>query len=55
MPKFKVLAVYEVELEADIEAENIEEANYIADQMDGSDFTVTNEDGWRIYDVVEVQ
>jgi hypothetical protein len=53
MMKFKVLAQYDVELETTIEADSLEEAWDKARDLDGSEFTEVNKDGWRIYDVTE--
>lgn len=54
MKKFRAYAVYEVELFADIEAEDEDAAWDIANDMDGGDFLEMSEGGWRIYEVVEL-
>lgn len=54
MKKFRAVAVYEVELYADIEAKDEDEAWDIAMDMDGGDFLETSEGNWRIYDVHEL-
>lgn len=53
MAKYKAFAVYEVTLEATIEADSLEEAETIAENLDGSEFTPIIEDGWRVYHVEE--
>ena len=54
MKKFRAFAVYEVELFADIEAEDEDTAWDIANDMDGGNFLEMSEGGWRIYEVVEL-
>ena len=54
MKKFRAVAVYEVELYADIEAKDEYEAWDIAVDMDGGGFLETDKGNWRIYDVYEL-
>ena len=54
MKKLRAYAVYEVELFADIEAEDEDAAWDIAIDMDGGDFLEASEGNWRIYDVHEL-
>jgi hypothetical protein len=57
MKKFKVVAVMSTYLTAEIEAENEEQANEMARDMDGGMFDTMREDAgdWRICDVTEIQ
>jgi hypothetical protein len=54
MKAYKVLAVYEVELETTVEAENEDEAWEKAnDSIDGGDYVEVSRGNWRVYDVYE--
>ena len=56
MPKFKVTAVYYTYCTAEVEAESEEQAEAIAKDMDGGDFTPSNENfDWHINQVSEVK
>jgi len=57
MKKFKVTAVMTTYLTAEIEAENEDQANEIARDMDGGQFEELDpfSGGWRIYDVTEAE
>ena len=48
MKKFKVQASYIVYLTAEVEAESLEEAQEIADSMDGGDFKEDGSEDWNI-------
>ena len=54
MTKYRVFACYVVELYHDIEADSKDEAWDKAYHIDGSDYTVCNEDGWQIDRIEEV-
>lgn len=55
MKKFKVTARMSTFLEATVEAETLSEAQEIAENMDGGDFTETKDYGdWNIESVTEV-
>ena len=58
MKKFKVIAAYTTYCEAEIEAEDEQQAYWLATQLDGSDFTCDpvgdDLDGWHISSVNEV-
>ena len=54
MNKYRVFACYVVELYHDIEADSKDEAWDKAYHIDGSDYTVCNEDGWQIDRIEEV-
>lgn len=54
MPKFRVLAEMTMLLECDIEADNYEQAEQIATDMDGGSFDIIeNTGGWRIVNIEE--
>lgn len=55
MKKFKVLASYITYLTAEIEAESLEEAQAIADDLDGSLFDPDGSEDWNIDDVTEIK
>ncbi len=51
---FKITAIKTVALTVDIDAPSIEEAQMLAETIDGGDFTkVPDSDDWYIYSVVE--
>lgn len=54
MKKFKITASYVSHCTAEIEAESLEEAERIARNMDGSDFSPAEGDDWKIDAVREV-
>ena len=55
MPKFKATAGYITYATVIIEAENVDQAYRIAKDMDGGDFTPSNNNyDWHISDVHEV-
>jgi hypothetical protein len=56
MPKFKVTAAYYSYCTVEIEAENADQARETARDMDGGDFTPSNEHfDWHINDVKEIK
>jgi len=55
MTKYKAYAQYTVELEIDIEASSLDEAQEIARDADGADFKEIGLGDWVIYDLVEVE
>jgi hypothetical protein len=56
MPKFKATAVYYTYCTVEIEAENADHAEEIAKDMDGGDFTPSNEHfDWHINNVSEIE
>ena len=54
MKKYRVFACYVVELYHDLEAESVEDAYDKAYHVDGSEYTVCNEDGWQIDRIEEL-
>jgi hypothetical protein len=55
MAKYKAYAQYTVELEIDIEASSLDEAQEIANDADGAAFKEIGLGDWVIYDLVEVE
>lgn len=56
MPKFKATAVYYTYCTVEIEADNADQAEQIAKDMDGGDFTPSNENfDWHINEVTEIE
>ncbi len=56
MPKFRVVAEISYLVEAEIEAENLEQAQQIATDLDGANFNAIESSGdWNIINVEEVQ
>ena len=56
MPKFKVIAVYYTYCTAEVEAENVEQAYEIAQDLDGDAFKPSNEHfDWHINEVTEIE
>lgn len=56
MPKFKATAVYYTYCTVEIEADNADQAEQIAKDMDGGDFTPSNENfDWHINEVREIK
>lgn len=55
MKKFKVLASYTNYCYTEIEADSLEQAQEIANDMDGGDFTMDGGDGWQIDEVFEIK
>jgi hypothetical protein len=56
MKKFTVTAVMTTYLTAEIEAEDEDQANELAREMDGGQFQPMGTEGdWRIYDVTEAE
>lgn len=53
MKKFKVTASYTTYLETYVEAEDLEQAEQLACELDGGEFTQVDNDGWTINDVYE--
>lgn len=53
MKKYKVFAVYEVEVFTSVEAENLDGAYEKALEIDGGDYAKCGMGNWRIYDVYE--
>lgn len=54
MKTFKVTASYTTYLETYIEAEDLEQAEQLACELDGGAFDSVDSDGWNINDVYEV-
>jgi ribosomal protein L20A (L18A) len=52
--KYRVFACYVVELYHDLEAESKDDAWDKVYQIDGSEYTVCNEDGWQIDRIEEI-
>lgn len=55
MKTYKVKASYITYLSAEIQANSLEEAQQIADNMDGSDFGRDGSEDWNVDSVEEVQ
>ena len=55
MKKFKVTASYITYLTAEIEAETLEEAQEMAESLDGSEFGQDGSEDWNIDNVVETK
>ena len=56
MPKFKATAVYYTYCTVEIEAENADQAEEIAKDMDGGEFTPSHENfDWHINEVREIK
>ena len=52
MKKFRVIAVMTTYLETEIEANDVDEAYEIAEDLDGGEFTPIKDSGdWEIYEV----
>ena len=54
MKKFKVMASYTTFLEVVIEAESLEQAEDLAEDLDGGSFTQVEHGDWEIYAVQEL-
>lgn len=55
MTLYKVLAQYTTYVYTHIEAENYEEAQELANNLDGSDFRDTGHGDWDIYSVEKME
>lgn len=54
MKRYRVVASYITYCENEIEAESMDEAYQIAEQMEGGDFYYKGIDDWQISEVAEV-
>jgi hypothetical protein len=55
MTTYKVLAQYTTYVYTHIEAENYEQAQELANNLDGSDFKETGQGDWDIYSVEKIK